>query len=195
MRSPLRHRRAANHRRPRVTTVVQADEIERCLDGLVESLCAVGLATKDDPNLKPDEKDLLVRQSQILQGAVQELKRLLLSGCAPPKYDHDRSYRLERLWGLIGAAALLSRHGGEDEFKKRARWAHVRAAKEPRSRAIGQSVELYARPVLTQHPRWSSERIAREIEDKVNAKLRNLSQQIVKIDAIKKRISKIRTAM
>jgi len=66
---------------------------------------AESTATADPSQTTNEERELLARQSQKLQIAVAELKRILMTNCSSPV---EREYRLEKLWDALGAAAFIA---------------------------------------------------------------------------------------
>jgi hypothetical protein len=132
---------------------------------------------------------------EVLDFVLRQLVRFAAKIKEPPVY-----LTMDQLTSHLRAAFLVGSWAKESDVRLvrqaeiNAKMARVRQASAPQSQLKDEIIVELGQPIWSLHPRYKSERISREIMDGVNNQLQERGIREMKIDAIRKRVSKLRTA-
>jgi hypothetical protein len=150
-----------------VETVKTALQCEFDLDQLVNVLVHAGHAAWGDRegNLTPRERSLYLRQGDILEAAVADLKKLL--------YHPDLAVQAKRMRTLheaLGAAAVIARMRMEDPAADKLynyqRTTASRAEKTKKDQLRDEALDRLAAMVLREHPDETNNWLAEEMVER-----------------------------
>jgi hypothetical protein len=148
--------------------------------------------------LTEEECKLLHRHGELLSGnstlpnhpgVVAELVEMLVDRQPAPVQE----YRLHKLWQAMGSACVIASYQAEnpDARKIWERAARATAGKVAKSQLIDEIIAAVAEPICRKHTTWPPWRIAGEIRDSVNARLKAQGDKPLGQRAIATRVGKL----
>ncbi len=166
------------------------DEKAKWISGFADATAASSVLTDT-------ERSDLVHWQRTLNNSVRRLIEIFTAHDALRPWEPNGS---ADVWEAIVAAFFIGAKATKNPIYERilrqarkARTLRATGSKLSRSRAIDDVISSLAMPILQKYPRRSANWVAGSVELGVNARLKALNLRSMKIDAIRKRVRKIRT--
>jgi hypothetical protein len=112
------------------------------------------------------------------------------SGVLDRADGYDSVYRMLQSVLLVG---MVNGSADKSAVWKEKQVSRLMAAKLANSKSVDREIAALAEPVQQRHPAWTPHRVAGQIEEALNERLAGQRRPPLALDAIRKRVKKLRT--